>query len=168
VVVVSNTTPLNYLILVHAEAVLPRLFGQVLVPPAVVAELSHPATPERLRNWLARRPAWLEVAGGPIAVDPSLVRLDEGEREAIVLAEAKGADLLLMDDRDGVRIARQRGLTVIGTLGVLDRAAELQLIELQAVLSRLQETTFRAAPSLFTVLKERDVDRRLHRSQPGS
>mgnify|MGYP001266374093 CR=1 FL=1 len=167
-VVVSNTTPLNYLVLVGAEVVLPRLFTRVLAPPAVIVELTRPATPNRVRDWLALRPAWLEVAGGPIEGDPSLLHLDEGEREAIALAEAQGADLLLMDERDGVRVARRRGLTVVGTLGVLDRAAELGLIELPVVLALLQQTTFRVAPPLVAALIERDAARKLRPSLPGS
>lgn len=159
-IVVSNTTPLNYLVLVQAEAVLPRLFGRVLAPPAVIAEFSQPATPQRVRAWLAGRPTWLEIADSPITSDPSLALLDEGEREAIALAEARRADLLLMDERDGVKLARGRGLVVVGTLGVLDRAAGEGIIDLPAVLTRLEATTFRAAPSLFAALLERDAERR--------
>ena len=45
--------------------------------------------------------------------------LDEGEYEALALAEEVGADLLLIDDRQGRREAKLRNLRVIGTLGVL-------------------------------------------------
>jgi predicted nucleic acid-binding protein len=160
VVVVSNTTPLNYLILIDAENVLLHLFTRVLVPPAVIAELSRPATPQRVRRWIASRPAWLEVTGGLTTADPALLNLDEGEREAIGVAEALDADLLLMDERDGVRVARKRGLTVVGTLGILDRAAEQRLIELPVAIARLQQTTFRAAPQLMAALIQRDAKRR--------
>jgi predicted nucleic acid-binding protein len=54
--------------------------------------------------------------------------LDDGERAAIALAVAIGAELILMDDRAGVAVAYQKGLTVTGTLGVLDLAARRGLI----------------------------------------
>lgn len=162
-IVDSNTTPLNYLILVAAEGVLPRLFECVLAPPAVLVELSHSAAPLRVRDWLAQRPGWLEVIAPPGASDPALASLDDGEREAIILAEAEGADLLLMDERDGVKVARGRGLTVVGTLGVLDRAAEEGIIDLPSVVADLRATTFRAAPSLLDALLEQDAQRRQRR-----
>ena len=49
--------------------------------------------------------------------------LDPGERDAIQLAKEEHADLLLMDERLGVRMALRRGLMVTGTLGVLVQAA---------------------------------------------
>lgn len=59
-VVVSNTTPLNYLILIEAETVLLQLFARVLTPPSVISELSRQATPLHVRQWIAHRPPWLE------------------------------------------------------------------------------------------------------------
>ena len=60
----------------------------------------------------------------------SPVHLDSGEHDAILLVLRLKADLVLMDDREGVDEARRLGLAVTGTLGVLDRAAERGLIEL--------------------------------------
>jgi hypothetical protein len=45
--------------------------------------------------------------------------LDLGEAEAIVLAIKRGADVLLMDERRGRRMAAAAGLTVTGLLGVV-------------------------------------------------
>jgi predicted nucleic acid-binding protein len=69
-------------------------------------------------------------------------KLDDGERAAIALALAVKADLVLMDDQDGVAAARRQGLTVTGTLGVLDLAARRGLIDLAAAFERLKATTF--------------------------
>lgn len=57
-------------------------------------------------------------------------KADEGERAALALAVFLGADLVLMDDREGVRIARSNGFRVIGTLRVLQLAAGRGLIDL--------------------------------------
>ncbi len=49
-IVVSDTSPLNYLILVDCIDVLPELFGQVYAPSLVVIELGHPRSPEPVRR----------------------------------------------------------------------------------------------------------------------
>ncbi|HEX3626340.1 MAG TPA: hypothetical protein VH280_13035 [Verrucomicrobiae bacterium] len=60
-VVVSDTSPLHYLILCGAESVLPRLFHQVLIPPTVFRELQQPNTPPLVLQWAASLPAWVAV-----------------------------------------------------------------------------------------------------------
>jgi hypothetical protein len=71
-VVVTDTTPLNYLILIGQIDILPQLFTQVLVPAAVMTELRHPQAPAAVRTW-ANDPAphWLEIRE-PKALEPAL------------------------------------------------------------------------------------------------
>ena len=83
-----------------------------------------------------------------------MLDLDPGETEAIVLAETLRADLLLMDDRKAVDAARARGLTVVGTLGLLVRGAQAGLTDATA-LDRLRATNFRAQERLFQDTAER-------------
>jgi predicted nucleic acid-binding protein len=61
VVVVADTTPLNYLILIDRAEILASLFGQVLVPQAVMDELRHPNAPMAVSRWLREIPAWLRI-----------------------------------------------------------------------------------------------------------
>jgi predicted nucleic acid-binding protein len=84
----------------------------------------------------------LEIHPVGHAPDAALAHLDPGEQEAILLAEELRADLLLMDDQEGRQEAERRALRVTGTLGVLERAAERGLLDLPAVLARLQATNF--------------------------
>jgi transposase len=51
-VVVSDTSPLHYLILCSVDAVLPRLFERVIIPPTVFVELQHPNTPALVQEWM--------------------------------------------------------------------------------------------------------------------
>ena len=60
-IVVADTTPLHYLVLIEESHLLPALYGRVLIPPAVLAELSDPGTPELVSRWVRHRPEWLEV-----------------------------------------------------------------------------------------------------------
>lgn len=151
-IVVSDTSPLNYLILTGYVHLLEALYGRVVIPRAVWDELHKPGAPALLRQWIEALPAWVEVreASGP---DASL-NLDPGELEAITLALELQADLVLLDERRGRREAAGRGLTVTGTLGVLDAAARRGLIELSDALTRLRQTSFRAQPNLLRELSQ--------------
>ncbi len=154
-VVVSDTSPLNYLIQIQCDHLLPALYGRVLVPAAVIREFSNVATPASVRAWLSRTPEWLVIREVQAVPDPALDDLDPGEREAIHLAMEEHADLLLMDERTGVRRARELGLVVTGTLGVLLQAARQGLVNLDAALRNLQGTAFRCTPRLIEELKRR-------------
>ena len=98
IVVVADTSPLNYLIQIHCEHALPALYDHVFVPTAVVEELNHPGAVDVVRMWLAHAPSWLIVRDVASAPDPGLAKLDPGERQAIQLAKQEHADLLLMDE----------------------------------------------------------------------
>lgn len=160
--VVADTSPINYLILIQHERLLPTLYTQVIIPPAVRRELEDPETPEPVRTWVAQPPAWFETRASEqlLAAATAFPALGAGEREAIVLAEELQADFLLIDERDGRRAARNRALTVIGTLGVLEEAATRGLIDLPAALTRLQATTFYAPLALLQELLARDAARK--------
>jgi predicted nucleic acid-binding protein len=106
--IVSDTTPLNYLVLIDAVELLPRLYMRVLIPIAVYEELNHPRTPEAVTLWMSYLPSWLEVVGPSSPPDPALSHLDFGEAQAIALALARRADLLLIDERDGTATALAR------------------------------------------------------------
>ena len=77
-----------------------------------------------------------------------LAALDGGERAAIALAVQKRPDLVLMDDRAGVAAAQAQGFVVIGTLGVLVRAARRGLLDPLAAFDSLARTNFHWTPSL--------------------
>lgn len=155
--VVGDTGPLNYLVLIGAAEILCALFERVLVPQAVWDELRHPAAPSVVRTWVKHPTTWLEVRPSPSAAneDPRWHALDAGEREALTLALALKADLLLIDDRDGVAVAHRQGLVVTGALGVLDLAARQHLIDLGDAFTRLKATNFRYRPEILDAVLAR-------------
>jgi predicted nucleic acid-binding protein len=160
VIIVSDTTPLNYLVLIRHQDVLRDLFGRVIIPQAVFAELQREQTPQPVREWIKQRPEWLSVRTVETSDSPDLESLGAGEREAILLAEEIKADAVLMDDKDGRRKAAHRQVVIIGTLGVLDRAAERGLLDLSEAIRRLQLTTFRAPKDVIEAMLEQDLQRR--------
>jgi predicted nucleic acid-binding protein len=133
----------------------------VVIPEAVLRELLHPETPTAVSEWIARRPAWLEVERITIPMDPDLQSLGEGEREAIILAEQHRPNiLLLMDEGKGCQEAQRRHLRITGTLGVLNDAASRGWVDLSSAFERLRKTTFRASPSLLQSLLDRNTSRK--------
>jgi predicted nucleic acid-binding protein len=137
--VVADTSPINYLILIQHELLLPTMYTQVLVSPAVLRELEDPETPEAVRTWMTHPPTWFERrAPQQPPAETAFPALGAGEREAIVVAKGVQADFVLIDERDGRRVARSLTLAVIGTLGVLEEAAVRGLLDLPRALARLQ------------------------------
>lgn len=149
-VVVCDTSPIRYLVLIGESELLCLLYSEVLIPASVADELRQQETPDAVRLWMATEPEWLKII--PFGEPPAallLAALDRGERDAILVAIQASADLVIMDDREGVEEARRLGLTVTGTLGVLLRAADRGLIALLPTIAALRQTNFRIEPSLL-------------------
>jgi predicted nucleic acid-binding protein len=158
VIVLSDTSPLNYLVLIGHVDVLPTLFGRIIIPTAVRDELLHPGTPEVVRRWLGNPPPWLEVRL-PSHIEPN-IPLGRGEIEAISLAIEIHADLLLMDDRVARRAAEARGLSVVGILNVLEASAERDLLDLSVAIDKLRRTNFHLAEEILAQALTTDAERR--------
>lgn len=165
--VVADTSPINYLILINQDTLLSRLYERVVIPPAVRGELEHPRAPTVVRIWVAHHPAWFAVRQPQQRLEAAqFPKLGVGERDAIALAHELQAPLLLMDDPDGREEAARRGLRTTGTLGILEQAAMRELLDLPSVLTQLlTTTTFRAGAALIQDLLARDTARR---STPSS
>jgi predicted nucleic acid-binding protein len=151
-VVVADTGPPHYLVLIGEAHILPQLFGAVAVPEMVRNELQHPRTRKPIRDWVATAPPWLKAFPTPELAILPLPKLGDGERAAIALARTIHADLILMDDRAATAFALQQGFAVTGTLGVLVRAARHDLIDLGDALTRLKATNFDYRPEILDTL----------------
>jgi uncharacterized protein len=119
-IVVSNTSPIINLAAIGQVGLLAQLYRTILIPPAVYHEVvvrgqGQPGSAE------VQTGAWVKVR--PVASIAAIVqanpRLNPGEAEAIALALAEQADLLLIDERQGRQAATVLQLDVTGVLGIL-------------------------------------------------
>ena len=163
--VVADTTPLNYLVLIGLEKLLARLFDFVVIPSEVHGELLVAKAPEAVSQWARSLPPWVCVqsCGGTPETE-----LDPGEEAAILLACELKASLVLMDERRGRLKAREKGLGVVGTVGVLIRAAENGWVDLDDALDRLEATSANVAHEILArgrrvAEKLRQMNERLER-----
>lgn len=134
-IVVSDTSPIYYLVEIAVADILPRLYGEVVIPPAVLHELRHPRAPTS--DW---------------SLDSGL-SLDRGELEAIAVAKELQADLLLIDERLGRLAAQRQGLKVAGTLGVILDAASEGLVDFDQTMKSLRRTNFFMSDAMVDALQ---------------
>ena len=114
-----------------------------------------------MKDWIASAPSWLEVKQADASFFTPSKKLGDGECEAIALAIELKADALLIDDRDGTREARRQSLIALGTVNLLERAAEKGLLDLPETLNRLSQTSFRLPPrQIIDAMLERDRKRK--------
>ena len=120
--VVVNSTPLIALAKLSLLSILADLFGEVHIPHAVFLEVAADKKGRRgsvevgSASWIQER----EVQQTTV-VEFLMASVDAGEAEAIALAKEVGADLLIIDDRQGRRLAEAVGIPCVGTVGILLR-----------------------------------------------
>jgi len=174
-IAVCDMGPLQYLVLIGCDHILPRIFERVITARVVIEkEMSDPRTPEPVRRWAANPPQWLEILQPKQAEDiPSLgkegVRGD-GDRAIISLALEKRADAVVMDDLKARRESKKRGIEPLWMLEVLDEAAERGLIDdLGEKLEQLEHRTLfyvgEKARAVIEDMKLRDLQRKQTRAQ---
>ncbi len=128
-VTICNTSPLLYLHMVGQLELLPQLYGQVLIPPAVQAELEAGAQ-RGVNVPVVEALPWLRVT--PLASPallPLATDLGRGEAEVIALGLERPNGRLVLDDTLARRIARLNGLRFTGTMGVVLKAKQRGLLD---------------------------------------
>ena len=139
--IVCNTSPLILLAKIHRLDTLNRLYSELLIPKAVADEIGIKPGKENDQVQALLKKGTLQlrqVSEKTLAELP--IDLGRGEREAIALAIDSGADLVILDDRQGRLVSRDKGLSVTGTVGVLIEAKERGFIpSLRPEMDRLIE-----------------------------
>ncbi len=127
--VVCNTSPLILLAKIHRLELLSQLYGEVVIPASVLEEVeAKPGEEARQVQTLLQSQKFRLRKATERTLDGLPPDLGAGEREAVALALEIAADLVILDDQQGRRVAREKGLSVIGTLGILIEARERGII----------------------------------------
>ena len=161
-IVVCDTSPICYLLLIGEIQLLPQLYGKVLIPQVIQNELADERSPTVVQAWISQPPEWLVIQTVDVVSDGDLDNLDSGERDAIMLALVIEADLIIVDDLLARQMASSLHLKVTGLLGVLDEAGRQKLVDFPGAIARLQQTTFRASSKLIqALLQQRQAEDKL-------
>lgn len=148
--VVADTSPLLNLSLIDQLDALERQFSRITVPEQVWTELTEGEEGlDSLRT--LRESGFLSVV--PVERTDLFVEiaheLDIGETAAICYAIQEGADLLLVDERDGRRVARRHDIAVTGAIGILLREAKHGSLDIETQLDALREAGFWISDELY-------------------
>lgn len=149
-IVVSDTSPITNLAAIGQLDLLRQIYGLVVIPEAVFQELTaaggnHPGAIAQQLDWVETR-----AVSNRILVSALQVELDEGEAEAIALAQELAADLLLIDEHLGRVVATRLGVRIIGLLGVLIEAKHRGLVqEVKPLVDTLMNLGFHVKQDLY-------------------
>jgi len=129
-IVVSNTSPLTNLAAIGQFDLLRQLYSEVYIAKGVWAELNSqgrewPGRSEvAAASWVMQREIQNRLLADALQRD-----LDQGESESIALAVELGADMVLMDEKEGRHAAQRLRLRVIGVIGILLEAKAKGLLD---------------------------------------
>ncbi|ADI02050.1 MAG TPA: DUF3368 domain-containing protein [Syntrophothermus lipocalidus] len=154
--VVSNSTPLIALARIKQVELLHHLFGRIMIPQCVYNEVVLPGTELPGVKEIGEA-TWIETLQVQNALAVSLLKtdLDGGEAEAIVLAKEVNADYLLVDEKKARRIARNSGLRIMGTLGILVLGVKRELLPaIDPILDSLEQNGFRFSEKVRTKIRK--------------
>ncbi|MCM1173054.1 MAG: DUF3368 domain-containing protein [Clostridium sp.] len=130
-IIISDTTPLISLLKIGRLELLHHLFGEIQIPYAVYRELTSNDKFKREAIEILQS-EYIQKVDVEDKKSVALLRratgLDEGESEAIILSDEMKADILLMDELKGRQVAKQMGLRIMGTVGILMTAFEEKLL----------------------------------------
>ncbi len=148
-VIISDTSPITNLIQIGRLGLLRALFNKIIIPELVYQELI--LIPGQLI--VLSEADWMEIRGlsDKTPFTQLSTQLDKGEAEAIALCMELNADLLIIDEFKGRKIAEKHGLKLTGLLGILLRAKEKGLlVAVKPEMDRLKSAAgFRIHPKLY-------------------
>jgi|SRR5690606_6288377 len=136
--IISNTTPIISFLKINKLLILKELYQKIIIPKEVFNEIEAGKEKEYYTD--LSKIDWIQIE--KIENKKSLsyfLDLDKGEAEAIVLAVEQEADLIILDENLGRFYAKHAGLKVTGTIGILLKAKQMNLIpEIKPLLFELK------------------------------
>jgi predicted nucleic acid-binding protein len=153
-IVVSDTTPLIHFGIIKRLDLLRSMYGEIFITKTVFREaVTEGIALGKTDAFLIEREIgkWIKVEDlkGDAGEICSKYRIHRGEAESILLARELNTDMLLMDERDGRQAAKDAGIMVKGTIGVISDCVNRHLLTAGAAVEIL--TFFRTNPSKFWI-----------------
>jgi predicted nucleic acid-binding protein len=146
---VVNASPLIFLGKADCLDLLCALADSIVVPKAVVDEVSARPDGKATLRLLADQPPYTPVDDTPVSAKILSWDLGPGETQVIAQAQRFGAERAVLDDLEARRCAKAMGLAVIGTLGIVGRAKARGLIDkAEPIVMRLREKGLYASEEL--------------------
>ncbi len=153
--VVVNTTPIISLGNVAHLHIFRMLYGQITIPHAVFREAM--AKDDFAFYQLLKNLDWIKLEECPkFNREEFNKNLHVGEIEAIVLAQNLNADLIILDDNNARKAAKNLGLTITGTVGVLLKAKHCGILsDVKTLIQEMRDNGFHLSDKILnTVLQE--------------
>jgi len=151
-IVVSDTSVINYLVQINLADLPHRLYGEICIPEQVLAELDHDGALPAVKNFIAAKPTWLTIKTMD-SIATGLEDLDIGKAAAISLVLSLHCPLLVDGTAARAR-TKQLGLTAFGVLDILLDAAAQNMINFAESLQRLRRTNFYISDELAESLTQ--------------
>ena len=143
--IIADASCLIVLQNINELSLLQKLFGEIFITPEIKKEFGN------------NLPEWIKVkkVKNKIRQDSLELILDKGESSAIALSLETANPLLIIDEKKGRRIAQDLGIKIIGTLGIVLRAKESDLVgSVEKLLEKLENANFRLSPGLKVKILE--------------
>ncbi|MBX3267202.1 MAG: DUF3368 domain-containing protein [Acidobacteria bacterium] len=144
-IVIADASCLITLENIDEADILPKLYKEIYVTPEVAAEVGV-----ALPDW-----ALLRESPDRTLIERLTADLELGEATSIALALEMSDCLLIIDEKKGRRIAKDLGIKITGTFGIIMQAFEMQLIaDPGSVVERLESVGFRISQNLKEKMQE--------------
>lgn len=159
-IVISDTTPIIALIKIHKLDLLQKLFNEIVIPEAVFKEVVENENFYQEAE-IVKKAEYIKIVSvknlESLKILQKVSGLDDGESEAIILAEEQKFNLLIIDEKKGRNIARKLGITITGTIGLLIQACNEKILspdEVRKCLNELKKSKIRISDNLIKATLE--------------
>ena len=154
-IIISDTTPIISLIKINRLDLLEKWFGEVLVPEAVFRELTTNIAFKNEAD-IVKSSSFIKTSSiqnrKSLEILQAASGLDDGESEAIILADELKPDVLIIEERRGRKVAQNLGIAISGTVGILIQAhceSMISVDEVKNCFEYLKNSCIRLSDSLI-------------------
>ena len=158
-IVISDTTPIISLMKTNRLNLLKEMFSIVYIPNAVYKELienkNYSKEAELIKDCDFIKVIKIENEKSA-SILMNFTGLDAGESEAIILADEKQSDVLLMDEHKGRQVAKKMGIVITGTIGILAQAFDEKILskeDIKECIDLLKKNNIRISEKLYQKLQ---------------